>query len=50
MAYMHAPSKSVSASSLYNTWSGMFGTASLGGTETISMKQDSLGIAYGMKF
>ncbi len=43
-AYMHAFSKSVSGSSLFNTFTG--GTA---GTETIKMSQDSLGIAYGWK-
>jgi len=46
MAYMHAPSKSVTGASLYNNWVGP-GAA---GNETITMKQDSLGIAYGMKF
>ena len=45
MAYMHAPSNSVTGASLYNNWLG--GAA---GDETITMKQDSLGIAYGMKF
>jgi long-chain fatty acid transport protein len=46
MSYMHAPRKSVTGSSLYANWIGAAGA----GTETISMKQDSLGIAYGLKF
>ena len=46
MAYMHAPSNSVTGASLYNNWVGP-GAA---GNETITMKQDSLGIAYGLKF
>lgn len=46
MSYMHAPRKSVTGASLYNNWVGP-GAA---GNETISMKQDSLGIAYGLKF
>lgn len=45
VAYMHAMKNSVSGSSLFNTWTG--GTA---GSEKIEMSQDSLGIAYGMKF
>jgi long-chain fatty acid transport protein len=46
VSYMHAAKNSVTAPSLYNTWVGP-GAA---GNETISMKQDSLGIAYGLKF
>jgi long-chain fatty acid transport protein len=42
-AYMHAFEKSVTGSSLFNTW--VPGT----GNETIKMHQDSLGIAYGWK-
>ena len=42
-AYMHAFEKSVTGSSLFNTW--VPGT----GSETIKMYQDSLGIAYGWK-
>lgn len=45
MAYMHAMKNSVSGSSLFNTW--MPGMA---GTEKIEMYQDSIGVAYGMKF
>lgn len=45
MSYMHAQENSVSGSSLFNGWTG--GSS---GTETIKMHQDSLGIAYGMKF
>ncbi|MDP1609780.1 MAG: outer membrane protein transport protein [Sulfuritalea sp.] len=44
MAYMHAPKKSVTGNSLFSTW------LTSGGTETIEMSQDSLGIAYGLKF
>jgi len=42
-AYMHAFEKSVTGSSLFNTW--VPGT----GSETIKMHQDSFGIAYGWK-
>ena len=45
MAYMHAKEDSVTGSSLFNSWTG--GTS---GTETIKMFQDSLGIAYGIKW
>ena len=45
MSYMHAQENSVSGSSLFNTWTG-----GASGTETIKMYEDSLGIAYGMKF
>ena len=45
MAYMHAAKNSVSGSSLFNTWTG-----NTSGTEKIEMSQDSLGIAYGLKF
>jgi long-chain fatty acid transport protein len=44
IAYMHAASNSVTGSSLFNT----FGVAA--GNERISMYQNSLGIAFGMKF
>jgi len=44
MSYMHAQEHSVSGDSLFSSW---LGTA---GTEKIKMYQDSLGIAYGMKF
>ena len=46
LAYMHAPKQSVSGASLFNG----LGAGPAGGQETVSMKQDSLGIAYGMKF
>jgi hypothetical protein len=45
MAYMHAAKNSVTGSSLFNTWTG-----NTSGTEKIEMSQDSLGIAYGLKF
>lgn len=44
IAYMHAARNSVTGSSLFNT----FGVAA--GNERISMHQNSLGIAFGMKF
>jgi len=44
MAYMHAFKNSVTAPSLFNGWLG--GNA----TETIKMYEDSLGIAYSVKF
>ncbi len=47
MAYMHAAKNSVSGNSLFDTWTGGAGT---GGTEKIEMYQNSLGIAYGLKF
>ena len=54
MAYMHASEKSVTGSSLYNNWvtstGGAPGGVGIAGTETIRMYQNSLGIAYGMKF
>ncbi len=45
MSFMHARKNSVTGSSLFNTWTG--GTS---GSETIRMHENSLGIAYGMKF
>lgn len=47
MAYMHAKENSVTGSSLFNNWAPA-GTSA--GNETITMHQDSLGIAYGKKF
>jgi long-chain fatty acid transport protein len=44
MAYMHAYNNSVSGPSLFNTWTGT------NATDTIKMHQNSLGIAYGVKF
>lgn len=44
MAYMHAFKNSVQAPSLFNTW------VPGAGTDKIEMYQDSLGIAYGVKF
>ena len=44
MAYMHAFKNSVEASSLYTNWLG-----AAGGTEKITMYENSLGIAYSMK-
>ena len=44
MAYMHAFKNSVSGPSLFNTW---LGTAAV---DKIEMSQNSLGIAYGLKF
>ncbi|TRZ97301.1 MAG: long-chain fatty acid transporter [Rhodocyclaceae bacterium] len=45
MAYMHAAKNSVSGPSLFNYFTG-----NTAGTDKIQMYQDSLGIAYGMKF
>lgn len=54
MAYMHAGEKSESGKSLYNNWvtttGGAPGGVGIAGTETIRMYQNSIGIAYGMKF
>lgn len=44
MAYMHAMKNSVSGPSLFATW------VPGAGTDKIEMYQDSLGIAYGLKF
>jgi long-chain fatty acid transport protein len=49
MAYMHAAEKSVSGSSLFNTWTVPMGMGNAG-TDTIKMYQNSLGISYGVKF
>lgn len=46
MAYMHAFRNSVQAPSLFNTWS----QGAPAGTDRIQMYQNSLGIAYGLKF
>lgn len=45
LSYMHAPSKSVSGSSLFN---GFMGGAA--GNETIRMSQNALGVQFGWKF
>ncbi len=49
MSYMHAQENSVSGTSLFTPWTIPFGLGTAG-TEKIKMHQDSLGIAYGMKF
>lgn len=46
MAYMHASKNSVSGSSLFSNFLG----GASAGTDKIEMSQDSLGIAYGLKF
>ncbi len=46
MAYMHASKNSVSGNSLFSNFLG----GASAGTDKIEMSQDSLGIAYGMKF
>ncbi|MEY4736199.1 MAG: hypothetical protein RL302_518 [Pseudomonadota bacterium] len=45
MSYMYAPSNSVSGTSFFDTYG-----AGMGGTETIKMSQQSLGIQFGWKF
>jgi long-chain fatty acid transport protein len=54
MAYTHASENSVTAPSLLNNWvtttPGVPGGIGIAGNETIKMYQDTLGIAYGMKF
>lgn len=47
VAYMHAAKNSVSGSSLFSYFLGPGNSA---GTDKIEMSQDSLGIAYGIKF
>lgn len=49
MAYMHAKKNSVSGPSLFNTWSTAFAIGNAG-TDKIEMYQDSLGVAYSLKF
>ena len=46
MAYMHAAKNSVSGNSLFSNFLG----GASAGTDKIEMSQDSLGIAYGLKF
>ena len=46
VAYMYAPKQSVSGTSLFDTLMG----PGAGGTETISMGQQSIGVQYGWKF
>ena len=51
MAYMYAPSKTVSGSSLFNAlFAPPAGPPNAGGTETIKLSETSLGIAFGMRF
>lgn len=54
MAYMHAFKNSMTASSLYNNWvtttPGVPGGMGIAGNETISLYEDSIGIAYGLRF
>ena len=50
MAYMHAASNSVTAASLFNKWVATPTGVGIAGNETIKMHQNSLGIAYGLKF
>lgn len=45
-AYMYAPEVSVSGSSMFNSLAG----AGAGGTETVRMSQQSLGVQYGWKY
>jgi long-chain fatty acid transport protein len=46
VAYMHGAKNSVSGTSLFSNFLG----GASGGTDKIEMYQDSLGIAYGVKF
>jgi len=48
LAYMHAQRNSTSGASMFNS-PGLAGPGN-GGTETISMYEDSLGIAWGLRF
>ncbi len=51
MAYMYAPSKSVTGSSLFNAlFAPPAGPPNAGGTETIKLGESSLGIAWAMRF
>ncbi|MCX7180304.1 MAG: outer membrane protein transport protein [Proteobacteria bacterium] len=54
MAYMHAFKNSMTASSLYNNWvtttPGVPGGMGIAGNETINLYEDSIGIAYTLKF
>lgn len=48
MSYMYAPSNSVSGSSLFDKLPGSFTGA--GGTETVKMSQQAIGVQFGWKF
>jgi long-chain fatty acid transport protein len=50
VAYMHAPRKTVSGSSLFNALFPPPAPANAGGNETIGMSQNSLGFAFGMRY
>jgi long-chain fatty acid transport protein len=51
MAYMYAPSKSVTGGSLFNAlFAPPAGPPNAGGTETIKLGESSLGIAWAMRF
>jgi len=45
-AYMYAPKQSVSGSSMFNAMMG----PGAGGTETISMSQNSIGVQYAWRW
>jgi long-chain fatty acid transport protein len=46
MSYMYAPSNSVSGTSFFDSMGG----AGVGGTETVKMSQQAIGIQFGWKF
>lgn len=54
MAYMHAFKNSMTAPSLFNNWvtttGGAPGGIGIAGNETINLYEDSIGIAYALKF
>ncbi|MBI5923358.1 MAG: outer membrane protein transport protein [Betaproteobacteria bacterium] len=54
MAYMHAFKRSLTAPSLLNNWvtttGGAPGGVGIAGNETLKLYEDSIGIAYGLKF
>ncbi|SPJ15105.1 Long-chain fatty acid transport protein [Burkholderiales bacterium] len=51
MAYMYAPSKTVTGSSLFNAlFAPPAGPPNAGGTETIKLSEFSLGVAWAMRF
>jgi long-chain fatty acid transport protein len=48
-AYMYAPKSSVSGASMFNSPT-LMPPGGMGGNETISMSQQSLGVQFGWKF
>jgi hypothetical protein len=50
LAYMRAPEEQVSGASMYNGFPPFNSTPGGGGSETIRMRQQALGVAWALKF